>query len=230
MIDAQDKCDSALDTCASCVVSCAKCGERVHSLNTFLNTVQLGARPRFVCKAHDGAKMQTRVRAALGEMPPNVRRKRELAEAKKRRLAQLMPVATSCFQTHSQQAARVESVVLGCAAASPSVRLAECFAAALQDDGAGRAETYNLVAFVADNAAPSGGGFSVPPPSPFGARDVSVPRQTVVDAVYAALSKRSRYSPDTRAALRGVSREAELVAASTRDARPPPPPLMRACR
>lgn len=71
---------------------------------------------------------------------------------------------------------------------------------------------------MADSSASGAGRSSVPPPGPLGAVDVLQPRQTVVDALEAALSKRPRYSPGTRRAMRRVATEAGMAAASTRDA------------
>lgn len=129
MVNAQDKCGCAKTTFAPCMVSCAKCGEKGHSLHTFQESVRPGARPRFACIAHDEEAMQARVRAALDQMPPTLRSKRERAKENKRRLAELLFVAGSRFKTHYQQAALVESAGLGGAAASAPVRLQEGTAA-----------------------------------------------------------------------------------------------------
>lgn len=218
MIRAQYKCGCVEGTSASCMVSCAKCGERGLSLDTLLVRTRPGACARLAGNAHDGAEMQARERTALGEMPPTVRRKRGLVEVNKRRLERLVPGAGSQFQTHLQQAALVDSAGLGGAAASPAVRLAEGAAAVLQDGGASRAVARTLGAFVAESTKFGAGGSSAPPPGQLGAMDVSALRQTVMDAIDAALSKRPQYSPGTRAAMRRVSREVGLAAASTRDA------------
>lgn len=79
MVIAQDTCGCAKTTCAPCMVSCAKCGEKEHSVDTFQESVRQGARPRFACIAHGEESMQARVHAALDQMLPTLRRKRERA-------------------------------------------------------------------------------------------------------------------------------------------------------
>lgn len=199
------------------MVSCAKCGEKGHSVDTVLVRTPPGTRPRFACNQHDRTEMQSRVRAVMVEMPPTVRRKRELAEAGKRRLAQLTPMERSRFQAHSDQAALADSAGLGGAAASASVRLAEGTTAALQDDGASRAAARTLGAFDAESTASGAGESSVPPPGPLGTIDATAPRQTVVNAIDEALRKRPRYSPGTRGAMRPLSTEAGQATTSTRE-------------
>ncbi|KAK1864548.1 hypothetical protein I4F81_007094 [Pyropia yezoensis] len=205
-------------TCAKCMVACGKCGRKGHSFDTLVAPMRAGSLPRFACEKHDSAEMQSRVRAALSLMAPTMRKKRELAQMNKRRLAALVPAANNRFSVHAQQCALVDAAGLGGAAASTHVRTAEAAAAVVRDDGATRAAACTLGAFVADSAAADSGSSAQPPPGPLGLIDLTGPRQTVVGALEEALSKRPKYSPGTRGAMSRLTREAGLPAGGARGA------------
>lgn len=155
-------------------------------------------------------EMQCRVKAALPLMPSAMRKKRELAQLNKRRLAALVPASDTRFSVHARQFALVDSVGLGGSAASPHVRTAAGTVAVLQDKGATWAAARTIGAFVADSACAGSGSSAQLPPGPLGLIDVNGSRQIVVGALEEALRECCKYSPETRGAMRRLTKEAGL--------------------
>lgn len=209
------RCTCKKDTCAKCSVACETCGVKGHTPDTLEEPVRGGVPARFTCDKLNEAAMQGRVLARLAHMSPTARDRRERARASKEQLAQLTPRAGSRLSTVLQQAAVVDRDGLGGAGASPAVRTAESVAAALEDDGASRAASRTLSAFVAVSAAAGGRGATQPPPGLIASIDLAGSRQTAVSAMEEAMRKRPRYSSSDRNAMRRVVREAGLRAAGT---------------
>jgi len=204
------QCDCGSPSCPQCAVSCAKCGAKGHSEDTLVEAVRKGTPARFACPQLDEEAVHDRM---MRKAPPTARAQREVAQAGKKRLAEISCNSGSRLTSHLRQSALVDELGLGGAAATAPVRMSEGVAAALEDDGAPRAASRMLGAFVADSAAHGRGGASQPPPGPLETLVSDVGHKAMIENLKDGMSKRPRYSSDQRTAMRRRAAEAGLQAA-----------------